>query len=143
MWELNCAFPLKKVLMPKLWWRRFRLTAAFSKRLPAPRLILPLYPFTLLSFSMILIIPPVPCASYFAPGLVIASILFIWLAGIDAKASAKLFPNMLEGFPLIKNRMLEFPCNSTLPSISTVTWGTFFKTSNATPPCDVISLAAL
>ena len=72
-----------------------------------------------------------------------ASILFIWLAGIDARASAKLLPNTLDGLPLIRNRIFELPCNSTFPSISTVTCGTFFSTSIARPPWEVISFAAL
>ena len=94
-------------------------------------------------FKMILMIPPSPSASYFAPGLVITSMLLIWLAGMDCKTSAMLLPNAVEGLPLIRNRMLELPASSTFPSTSTETWGTFLSISVATPPCEVRSFSAL
>jgi hypothetical protein len=65
--------------------------------------------------------PPNPWASYFAPGLVITSILFTWLAGIDCSTSLILLPKAVEGFPFIRNRMDELPASSTFPSTSTDT----------------------
>ena len=90
-----------------------------------------------------LMIPPKPSASYFAPGLVMTSTDFISLAGIDCNTSAIFEPKAILGLPLIKNRMLEVPANCTLPSISTETMGIFFNKSVATPLCALISFSAL
>ena len=143
IFDFSAAFPLKKVLTPKLLCRMFRFIEPFSSREPADKFIFPFTPCILLSKRIILIIPPVPWESYFAPGFVIASTLLIWLAGMEASASARLFPKTLEGLPLIRKRILELPCNSTLPSTSTVTWGTFLRTSIAAPPWEVISFDTL
>ena len=48
------------------------------------------------------------------PGLVITSMLLIWLAGIACSASVMLEPNMVDGLPLIRNWILVFPISSTL-----------------------------
>lgn len=90
-----------------------------------------------------LMTPPVPAASYFAPGLDITSILCIWEAGMDCNASATLLPKITEGFPLIKKRMLGFPRNSTFPFASTDTCGTFLSTSVAAPLWEVTSFSTL
>src|SRR5665647_3946976 len=101
----NLLLPLIKALMPKLLWRAFRLKDPFSILVPAVKDRFPLYPFALFVFKMILIIPPNPCASYFAPGLVITSMLLIWLAGIDCNTSVILLPKASEGLPSIRKRM--------------------------------------
>ncbi len=87
--------------------------------------------------------PPVPEPSYFAPGLAITSMLCIWLAGMDWRASARLAPNIVLGLPLMRKRIFGSPSNSTFPSMSTETEGTFFSTSSATPLCEVRSFATL
>ena len=102
------------------------------KELPKP-------PF-LFRFKIILMIPPVPSASYFADGLVITSTFSILSEGID---SNPLLAVKTEGFPLINIRTLEFPRKLTAPSISTLTDGTLFKISLTEPPFEIKSFPTL
>ena len=88
-------------------------------------------------------IPAVPSASYFADGFVMTSTFSIPSAGNDRKASAT-FPAIIPlGRPLISTFKFRLPRIETLPSISTSTIGTFANKSDAEPPFDVISWAAL
>ena len=89
------------------------------------------------------IIPPKPCASYLAPGFVITSIVFIWLAGIDCNTSVMLLPNAVDGLPFIKKRTPPLPESCTFPSTSTETCGIFLRISVATPDCELTSFSAL
>ena len=79
---------------------------------------------------MILMIPDTPSGSNFAEGFVTISMFSIELAGICCKAS---FGSIIVGLPSINNVKLPLPLNSTFPSISTFTDGTFSKTSTAEP----------
>src|SRR5450755_1603671 len=121
------ALALKNILTPRFPFLALRFIEPFSFRVAAVSEILPLIPFTRLCFRMILMIPPRPSASYFAPGLVTTSILLIWLAGIDWSTSVMLLPNAVDGLPSIKKRILELPASSTLQSMSTEIWGIFFS----------------
>src|SRR3954469_21280268 len=105
------AFPLTNALTPNVPLRALKLNDPFSILVPAVADKFPLIPCAEFFFRMILIMPPNPCASYLAPGLVITSTLFTWLAGMDCNTSAMLFPKAEDGFPLIKNRILELPDN--------------------------------
>ena len=129
--------------IPKLLLRALKLNEPFSRRVPAVRERFPFMPLAVFFLRIILMMPPSPCASYLAPGLVTTSMLLIWLAGIDCNTSVMLFPKAEEGLPSIRNLMLELPASSTFPSTSTDTCGTFFKISVATPPCEVRSCSAL
>src|ERR1039458_6687369 len=97
--EFNLVFPLTKALIPNLLLRALKLKEPFSRREPAFKERFPLVPFAVFFFKMMLIMPPNPCASYFAPGLVITSILLIWLAGIDSNTSVMLLDRAEEGLP--------------------------------------------
>ncbi len=141
--ELNLSLPLIKAFTPRFPRLAVKLNEPFSIRVPAVKERFPFMPLALFCFNIMLMIPPSPWASYLAPGLVITSILLIWLAGIDCSTSAILLPNAVEGLPLIRKRILVLPASSTLPSASTDTCGTFFKISVATPPCEVRSFSAL
>ena len=127
--ESNCAFPLTNVFTPNLFFLALRFNEPFSSLVPPLSDTFPLIPWTSFFFIIIFIMPPVPSASYLAPGLVTTSILCIWLAGMVCKTSAILFPNIVDGFPLIKKRIPELPCSSTLPFTSTETCGTFFMST--------------
>ena len=140
---VSLALPAANACKPKLFLRIVILKEPFSNRVPALKEILPLIPLTFDFFRIILMIPPMPCASYLAPGFVITSMLFIWLAGIDCSTSAILLPKAVDGLPSIKKRMPLLPASSTFPSASIDTCGIFLSTSVATPPCDVISFSAL
>ena len=86
---------------------------------------------------MILIIPAVPSGSYFAEGFVMISMFSITLAGICSSISEA---SKIEGLPSTKTVKFEFPRKLTFPSISTLTDGTFSKTSTAVPLAAVICL---
>src|SRR5881398_3290967 len=94
--------PLRKALKASFPRLAVKLKEPFSFLVPAVKDILPLMPRALFFFRIILMMPPIPCASYFAPGLVITSMLLIWLAGMDCNTSAILLPKADDGFPLIR-----------------------------------------
>ena len=82
-------------------------------------------PCRIFFLSIILIIPAVPSASYFADGLVMISISFILVACINCNASEL---GMAEGLPSIKSVNPCDPLKETLPSISTETLVILAKT---------------
>jgi len=92
-------------------------------------------PTYLLLLIIILIIPETPSGSYFADGFVTISILSIVLAGICCSAS---LGSSIVGRPSINNEKLPLPRSLTLPSISTLTDGTFSRTSTAEPEIEVL-----
>ena len=75
-------------------------------------------------------IPPIPSASYLAPGEVITSIYLIVFAGILFSTSFGLLLIILLGFPFTCILKLLLPFTCTLSSPSTVTKGTFRSISN-------------
>ena len=78
----------------------------------------------------ILIIPPIPSASYLAPGSVITSTSFTLLAGILFSTCEGLFETILDGFPLMYILKFEEPLSWISSSPSTVTSGTFRNKSS-------------
>ena len=105
-------------------------------RLSMLALTLPLYPALRFFFNTIFKMPePPPDASNFADGLVIISTVEMASAGICSNV-------MVVGLPStnICGAALR---RVTLPSISTLTLGTFFITSTAVPPVLVIFFSTL
>ncbi len=123
--------------------RMFRLVPRLLLFVPALMFTDPDTPWIFFVLVTMLMMPPVPSASYFAPGLVITSTRSITSAGIIFTASAMLDDMIVEGLPFIRTLMLLEPCMDTFPSRSTVSRGVRRKTSAAVPPRDVTSLEAL
>ena len=94
-------------------------------------------------FVTILMIPADPSASYFADGDVITSTVLIISAGICFKASVILEAIIVDGLLLINTFTFVEPRKEGLPSKSTESIGTFFKTSVASPPLLEASFSAL
>ena len=88
-------------------------------------------------------IPASPSPSYFAPGDVMISTLFISSAGIICRAEAKSPERKDEALPFKRNLICLEPLNSTLPSKSTDKSGAFLKTSVASSEAPASSLSAL
>ncbi len=109
---------------------------------PVFKVIEPLMPAFSFFFKMMLIIPEVPSASYFAEGLVMTSTLSIISAVMVPSALLSSLANT-DGFPLIKICTPPLPLNVTLPSIFTLTDGTLFSTSSALAPVELKSLPTL
>lgn len=99
----------------------------------------PFNPNFLVFLRIILIIPPLPWASYLAEGDVITSTFSIASDG-SCWRNFESIPTRLEGLPLIKILAASLPLNKILPSISTETDGILSKTSPAFPPLTVKSL---
>ena len=102
----------------------------------------PLIPFFSSFLRMILMIPAVPSASYFADGLVITSTFSIISAVIDPSAPPSVSART-DGLPLIRICTPLLPLRVTAPSILTSTEGTLFNTSKALPPLLARSLPTL
>ena len=74
-------------------------------------------------------IPPVPSASYLAPGSVITSIFLIVAAGMDFSTVFTSPESIGSSLPFTRILKLELPFTFMLSSASTVTIGTFLNIS--------------
>ena len=93
---------------------------AFGTNLSSVLKSLPPAPFTACLLSTMLSTPPVPSASYLAPGLVITSMFFTIVAGIALKICEGLAENIGFGFPSTYTLKLDEPFTVILSCPSTV-----------------------
>ncbi len=122
---------------------QLRLALALFCRVPSAPPTEPVNPRASFFFVIILIIPALPSASYFAVGVVTTSTSLIWSAGMAFSALATSDEKSVEGFPLMSICIFDEPRRLTLPSKSTDSNGTRLNTSDASPPRFDISLSAL
>ena len=88
------------------------------------------------SVVIIFRIPPIPSASYLAPGSVMTSIDLTELAGRLRNTSLGLLLIKVLGFPFTCTLKLLEPFTWILSSPSTVTSGTFFSISSVVLVCE-------
>ena len=89
--------------------------------------------------KIILIIPPLPSASYRAEGDVITSTFSIASAG-NSFINDELIPTNLDGLPFIRILAASLPLRRIFPSMSVETDGILSNTSVPVPPLTVKSL---
>ena len=98
----------------------------------------PLSPFMKAFRVLILMIPPLPSASYLDEGLEISSTFSMEEPSLPFRYASRSEPDILDGLPSIHTATVE-PLSLILPSLSTVTPGELLSTSRASPVCATAS----